>query len=52
MLRWMSGVTLRDRKRTAELVNCLGVENVEQIVGPGQLRWYGHGEQSVKIIND
>jgi len=26
MLRWMYGVTLMDRKRTTELIDCLGVE--------------------------
>jgi len=32
MLRWMSDVTLRDWKRTAEFMDCLGVVSVEEMV--------------------
>jgi len=44
MLRWMYGVTLRDKKRTVELMNCLGVVSVElqEVISQGRLRWYGH----------
>jgi len=38
MLRWMCGVTLRDRRRTAELMDCLGVVSVEEVVCCGSLR--------------
>jgi len=41
MLRWMCGVALRDRKRTAELIDCLGVVSVEEVVNRGRIRWYG-----------
>jgi len=45
MLRWMSGVTLRDRKQTAELMDCLEVVSVEEVVCCRRLRWYGHVER-------
>jgi len=37
-LRWMCGVTL-DRKRTAELMDRLGIVSVEVTVNHGRLRW-------------
>jgi len=43
----MCGVTLRDRKRTAELVDCL-VVSVDEVVCHGRLRWYGHVEHKDK----
>jgi len=45
MLSWMSGVTLRDRKCTAELMDCLVVVSVEEVVCRGRLRLYGHVER-------
>jgi len=44
MLRWMYGVTLRDRKRTAELMDCLGVVIVDKVVSRRRLRQYEHVE--------
>jgi len=46
MLRWMFGVTLRDRKRTAELLDCLGVVSVDEMViyRRLRLRLYRHVE--------
>jgi len=35
MLRCISGMTLRDRKRTAELMECLAVVSVEEVVSHG-----------------
>jgi len=45
MLRWMCGVTFWDRKQTAELLDCLGVVSVNEMVSHGRLRWYGHVER-------
>ena len=44
MVRWMSGVTLKDRRTSEELKQGLGIESVDRVVSRGQLRWYGHVE--------
>src|SRR5437867_7400575 len=42
MIRWMSGVTLKDRRMYEELSQGLGIESVDRVVSHGRLRWYGH----------
>ena len=42
MLRWMCGVTLRDKVPTAELRRRLGIEAVVDFMRQGRLRWFGH----------
>ena len=45
MVRWMSGVTLKDRRRTKDLRKGLGIESVDRVVSRGRLRWYGYVER-------
>src|SRR5260221_9119354 len=45
MIRWMCGVTLKDRKTNEELLGRLGVECVFDVVQHGRLRWFGHIER-------
>lgn len=45
MVRWMCGVTLKERKHSEELLARLGIEGVAEIVRRGRLRWYGHVER-------
>ena len=45
MVRWICGVTLRDRLSSAELYRRLGVESVTDVVRRGRLRWFGHLER-------
>jgi len=45
MVRWISGVTLKDRKSNEELRDQLGIECVSDIVTRARLRWYGHLER-------
>src|SRR6267154_2198317 len=45
MVRWMSGVTMKDRKTSEELRQGLGIESVDRVVSRGRLRWYGHVER-------
>src|SRR6267154_797308 len=45
MVRWMSGVTVKDRKTSEELRQGLGIESVDRVVSRGRLRWYGHVER-------
>src|SRR3989441_5260608 len=44
MVRWISGVTLKDRRTCEELKQGLGIESVERVVSRGWLRWYGYVE--------
>src|SRR3989441_8544789 len=38
MVRWMSGVTMKDRRRTKDLRKGLGIESVDRVVSRGRLR--------------
>src|SRR5258706_301013 len=49
MVRLMCGVTLRDRKRSEELLSRLGIERISEVVRRGRLRWYGHVERKDPI---
>src|SRR6266516_187530 len=45
MVRWVSEVTLKDRRRSEELRHGLGIESVDRVVRRGRLRWFGHVER-------
>jgi hypothetical protein len=45
MVRWMCGVSLKDRKSSQELLDRLGIVGVSERVGRGRLRWFGHVER-------
>src|SRR3989441_7327005 len=44
MVRWMSGVTLKDRRSSEELRRGLGILGVDRVVRRGRLRWFGRKE--------
>ena len=50
MVRWMCGVSLKDRKRSEDLCNLLGINCVADVVRHGRLRWFGHLER--KSVDD
>ena len=50
MVRWMCGVSLKDRKRSEDLCNILGINCVADVVRHGRLRWFGHLER--KSVDD
>ena len=50
MVRWMCGVSLKDRKRSEDLCNLLGIDCVADVVRRGRLRWFGHLE--CKSVHD
>src|SRR5579863_5536190 len=45
MVRWMCGVTLKDKKRSQELLDSLNIVGVAERVRRGRLRWFGHVER-------
>ena len=45
MVRWMCGVSLKDRKRSVDLYSLLSVQSVDEVVRWGRLRWFGHVER-------
>jgi hypothetical protein len=50
MIKWMSGVTLRNGKTSEEIRNRLGIVSVSDLVRQGRLRWFGHVEH--KDVDD
>ena len=50
MVRWMCGVSLKDRRRSEDLCNLLGINCVADVVRRGRLRWFGHLEP--KSVDD
>ena len=45
MVRWMCGVSLKDRKRSEVLYSLLGIQSVAKVVRRDRLRWFGHLER-------
>ena len=45
MIRWMCGVTLKDRRSNLELLQRLGIDGIAEVVRRGRLRWFGHVER-------
>ena len=42
MVRWMCGVSLRERKTNVELRERLGIEKIGNVMKRSRLRWMGH----------
>ena len=42
MVRWMCGVSLREKKTNAELRESMGIEKISDIMRRSRLRWMGH----------
>ena len=45
MIRWMNGVSLKDRRTSKELREKVQVENILDVVRRARLRWFGHVER-------
>src|SRR3989441_9130156 len=45
MVRWMSGVTQKDRRTCEKLRQGLGIESVDRVVSRDRLRWFGPVER-------
>jgi len=46
MLRWILGLTLRDKKRNDDIRRILGVACITDKVREARLGWFGHGQRS------
>ena len=42
MIRWMCGISLKDRRTNEELRRLVEVEPITTFIRSGRLRWYGH----------
>ena len=42
MIRWMYGISMKDRRTSEELRRLVGVEPITTVIRSGRLRWYGH----------
>ena len=42
IIRWMCGISMKDRKTNEELRRLVGVEPITTVIRSGRLRWYGH----------
>ena len=42
MIRWMCGVTLKNRCKSEELRKCLEIEDVADVVRKSRVGWFGH----------
>ena len=42
MIRWMCGLSMKDRKTSEELRELVGVEPITTVIKSGRLRWYEH----------
>jgi len=50
MVRWVCGVTLKDKVKSEELISRLGVESMYDVLRCDRLRWVGHVER--KPVDD
>ena len=48
MVRWMCGVSLKDRRSSVHLQQSLVIENVADVVRRGRLRWFEHVDRKDK----
>ena len=42
MIRWMYGISMKNRRTNEELRRLVGVEPIKTVIRSGILRWYGH----------
>ena len=42
MIRWMGGISLKERRTNEELRRLVGVGPITVIIRVGRLRWHGH----------
>ena len=45
IVRWMCGVSLKDKKWSEDLYSLLGVQSMAKVMRRGRLRWFGHVER-------
>ena len=49
MLRWMTGVSLSERKSNEWVTNMLAIDDIAEVMRRNRLRWFGHVEKRDKL---
>ena len=49
MIRRMCGVSLKDRRRSADLLKLMGISGVEETMNSSALKWLGHVERNKEL---
>ena len=42
MIRWICGISMKDRRTSEELRRLVGVEHITTVIRSGRLTWYGY----------
>ena len=45
MLRWMTGVSLSERKSNESVRSMLAIDDIAEVMRQNRLRWFGHVER-------
>ena len=51
MVRWMCNVKVEDEVSSDSLLLRLGIQDIEEVLRSGRMRWFGHVERSRGWIN-
>ena len=50
LIRWLCGVSMKDRKTSEELRELVGVEPITTVIKSGRLRWYEHVMRKIVVM--
>ena len=48
MLRWMTGVSLSERKSNECVRSMLAIDDITKVMQQNRLRWFGHIERTLR----
>ena len=51
MLRWMTGVSLSERKSNEYVRSMLAIDDIAEVMRQNRLRWFGHVERRDDMLN-
>ena len=51
MLRWMTGVSLSERKSNECVRSMLAIDDVAEVMQRNRLRWFGHTERRDELLD-
>ena len=50
MIRWMCGISMKDRRTNEECRRLVGVQPITTVIRSGRLRWYGHVMRKMNVM--